>query len=120
SASGVDSNGNIGLGTTTPQAKFVVTDGNIGIGTWRADNKLTLVQPVDTVFGGIGVSNSALTGTGYVWEDSNNRFNLSSGSTGAGGLLINSSTLTLDASGNIGLGTNTPQDALIVTNGNVG
>ena len=28
--------GNIGVGTSTPQSKFVIVNGNVGIGTWTA------------------------------------------------------------------------------------
>lgn len=37
--------GNIGIGTTTPEAGFVVTNGNVGIGTWTTGGALN-------VFGG--------------------------------------------------------------------
>ena len=32
----ISGTGNVGIGTTTPQAGFVVTDGNVEIGTWTA------------------------------------------------------------------------------------
>jgi hypothetical protein len=35
-------NGNVGIGTTTPQGAFVVTNGNVGLGTWAPSSNLTL------------------------------------------------------------------------------
>ena len=37
-------NMNVGIGTSTPQAAFVVTNGNIGIGTWTASGGNLIVN----------------------------------------------------------------------------
>ena len=36
-------NGNVGIGTTTPQGGLVVTNGNVGIGTWVPTSLLSIV-----------------------------------------------------------------------------
>ncbi len=49
-------NGNVGIGTTTPQGGFVVTNGNVGIGTWAPRTMLD-------VSGSVSVGNASQVGT---------------------------------------------------------
>ena len=79
---------NVGIGTSTPQGGFVVTNGNVGIGTWTAANTLSIV-------GGMGIGPATYAN-------------------------ITAPTNGLIVSGNVGIGTTTPQTGLSVMNGNVG
>lgn len=62
----IDSSGNIGIGTTTPQGAFVVTNGNVGIGTFTADGGRLIVKGGNV---GIGTTTAPtalyVVGTGY-------------------------------------------------------
>ncbi len=107
--------GNVGLGTTTPQTGFV-SMGNVGLGTWTATTRL------DTD----GFRLSTSPAAGYV---------MVSDSTGIGTWMA-AGTLPVSSSGSsqwfttagvgigtydkVGIGTSTPQGSLVITNGNVG
>jgi len=51
---------NVGVGTSTPQSAFVVTNGNVGIGTWTATNSLIVRQ------GNVGIGTSTVPQSLYV------------------------------------------------------
>jgi len=54
--------GNVGIGTTTPQAAFVVTNGNVGIGTWTAAEGALVVKGSGNSYissGNLGIGSSA-------------------------------------------------------------
>ncbi len=137
---------NVGVGTTTPQGAFVVTNGNVGIGTWAPGAALdvfgTLRHIYISQFGNLGIGSIApnsildlkttgansdiitfnngyvgqLSGTGSLWIVNQN-------STAAGTLNFGTNNIQraiIDLNGNVGIGTSTPQTGLAVMNGNVG
>ncbi|MDO8675435.1 MAG: hypothetical protein Q7K71_04890, partial [Candidatus Omnitrophota bacterium] len=131
----IKSDGNVGIGTTTPQAQFVVSTGNVGIGTWVANNRFqVVVDDSQTTLGSVvamaGFKNTNTTnntasvfsfqstdsgGTnfggariGAVFTDH------TSGSTNAAFVVdtVNDSSLTekfrITDAGNVGIGTTVP------------
>ena len=56
----VNSLGNVGIGTTTPQDKLIVLSGNVGIGTWTASNSLIVRQ------GNVGIGTTTVPQSLYV------------------------------------------------------
>lgn len=60
-------NGNIGIGTTTAQGKFIAMGGNIGLGTWAPRTNIEMSGNV-----GIGTVNQATTGQFVVRNAQNN------------------------------------------------
>ena len=85
---------NIGSGQVYKDAS-----GNVGIGTTAPTNKLT-------VNGGIDFSGSAFSGSGTgIWQQATNKL---------GFVTAGSTRLTIDATGNVGIGTTTPTGKLDV------
>lgn len=128
--------GNVGIGTNTPQAALSITNGNVGIGTWTAaGGKLIIVSSGNVGIGSIwpgatvdvqGNMRVSGTTTGTVVPSSvevtgQAVFNTSSGNMGIGTTLTGGNTARLAVmGGNVGIGTITPQGAVVVTQGNMG
>ena len=130
--------GNIGVGTATPQAKFVVVSGNVGIGTWTADGGNLIVngtgnvgigsvwpgQKMD-VLGTIRTTGLTMSGqtpvAGYILTASDSAGDTTwTSASAAGGWTVVGNGVYETSGGNVGIGTSALQTALAITNGNVG
>ena len=130
-ANGLIVQGNVGIGTTTPQGGFVVTNGNIGIGTWTAAGGNLIVNGGGNV--GIGSAwpgqsfdvngNIRSVGTNELYFGSDNANGILNSAVTSGDMRILTNSLErmrISNAGNVGIGTTTPQGSFVVTNGNVG
>lgn len=97
--------GNFSITDGSTQRFIIDGNGRIGIGaTAPSFGKLQVHQTVDSSSGGITVLDSGGTFTGRFWTDGANAY-LYAGSTGQ-------RNLTISGTGNVGIGTNTPEDNL--------
>ena len=90
----------------------VYDDGtNVGIGTTDITRgKIEIKQGVNTINGGIGITNSGVAGSLRLWVDASNIARISSGGTEASNLVLNGEGI-----GNVGIGTTSPSEKLDVS-----
>jgi len=140
----IDNNGNLGIGTTlTTTSGMSIMNGNVGIGTWVPKGTLDVGSAGTICLGGTCDSSwpsgtiGGLT-TNYVTKAAtastltnsiifDNGTNVGVGSPNPGATLDVAGVISAGgsgnsyfSSGNLGVGTTTPQGAFVVTNGNVG
>jgi hypothetical protein len=133
----VVTSGNVGIGTWTPRGLFDVEgtvlgsyftvngSGNVGIGTWvpaapmQINYNNTGTIKFGTVTGQALVGGNA-AGNLHIDSTSNLYLDYYSGTNVYFGTGASSITGVWQSTGNVGIGTSTPQGALVVNNGNVG
>ena len=106
-----DTNNKAVTGDSSPN--FTV---NVGISSTSPGQKLDVQGTVRTI--GVNLSTSPVNG--YVLTSDASGNGAWAASAGGGGWTKSSSNVTTPGSNNVGIGTTSPQDALVVTNGNVG
>ena len=122
----INETGNVGVGTVLPLGRMQVstpstvpfiisTNGNVGIGTMAASGLLHLSG---SNAANIRLNNTAASGNTY--EIRSSIFNYSNSGFEIFNSTANRNELSIDNSGNVGIGTVTPLGALVVTRGNVG
>ncbi len=140
----VDSNGNVGIGTSVPVGGFIVMNGNAGIGTWKPSAKLQVVgSVVATSFVGDGSGLTGILASGWTDGGTNVYTSTTTDTVGIGTttasttleivkqgtsapLMVSGSAtgdgnfLIIASGGNVGVGTISPRSVLAVMNGNVG
>ena len=116
-------NGNVGIGTSTPDTKLHVWSGNAGsvtaptntIATFESGTAgfLTVLTPASSVSGITFVSPPGITTQGFIaYESTSGRMRLGAN---------NENRITIDGTGKIGIGTTVPVSKLhIISNGNSG
>ncbi|MDR6369180.1 hypothetical protein J2795_000583 [Chryseobacterium bernardetii] len=88
----VTSSGNVGIGTTTPNTKLTVSTADNSFGITHTNGTVSL----ETYIGG---------GSGYVGTTTSNTLNL---------MTNNSPKMTITPTGNVGVGTNTPDSSALL------
>jgi len=86
------------------QTQFIVnSSGNVGIGTTTPERRLDVIQAADEYQGGFSVANAAKSGRLNLWVDSLNRSRIDSGDSAEGIIALNAA-----GNGNVGIGTSAP------------
>jgi hypothetical protein len=115
-------------GNGAASGNVLVTNG-IGVGTWMPANTLTTSsQWITTNVNDVYLPNNGNVGIGTSSTNGGAAFTVMNGNVGIGTWApatlfqvnkLSASPFAITASGNVGIGTVTPQGALVVTNGNV-
>ena len=101
----VDSGDDLHLQTDSTDRLTILNAGNVGIGTTSPLSKLNVTQSADGFEAGVSITKSGVSrGTIYL-ETSSNTLNISRGST---------DSISIDSSGNVGIGTTSPDESLDV------
>jgi len=111
--------GNVGIGTTAPTQLLHVA-GNLPSGTTRARIENSGNSLIQVQSGASKIASTAFS-NGVVWEagsDTDQKFKIA-GPNGDVALLSTNTRLTIDSSGNVGIGTTSPTSKLQVSAGDV-
>ncbi|MBI4276733.1 hypothetical protein HY629_02745, partial [Candidatus Uhrbacteria bacterium] len=103
----IDTSGNVGIGTTAPLGKLHIKDGGYRQGIILQRSGTT----VDRFYGYIGDGTNSTIADEIYLDANNTNFHFRQGSTGT------TETVTFLNSGNVGIGTTTPQGLLAVEQG---
>jgi len=103
----IDSSGNVGIGTSSPQAKLEVKGGT---GVASTGGTLVVRQDGDAYSDGIALTSSNST-SHRIWKDSSGKLNIGPSTV--------PSALVQDLSGNVGIGTDSPDAKLHVQGGDI-
>jgi hypothetical protein len=131
--------GNVGLGTTNPRGGLVVLNGNLGVGTTNPVERLevnggayvhtqgggaiNLLQLENTAGGGNGTFLAFYNTGNLTSQVGGYDGQFTAGTVVAGPVSLKTNDIvrmTIDSTGNVGVGTTGPVGALTVMNGNVG
>ncbi|MBU2460550.1 hypothetical protein KKG44_05555 [Patescibacteria group bacterium] len=137
----INSSGNVGIGTTGPQATLHIIGSEL-IGSYNAGianaGKLQVNQSADTSSGGIALANTVGNDTSRIWIDGLNGLKIWAGGAGTSPLLLYSGDFTLNQNsivpftsvssgavvntlylkqGNVGIGTTGPGEKLDIAGG---
>ncbi|WP_408097050.1 tail fiber domain-containing protein [Peredibacter sp. HCB2-198] len=85
-------------GSTIPERMRIDSNGNVGIGLTVPDSKLHVLQTVDSVAGGMRISNTANTATAAFYVDTNDQTHLGGATASPDAIIIK------NVNGNVGLG----------------
>jgi len=115
--------GNIGVGTSTPQGKFVVIGGNVGIGSLAPVQLLDVagtVRASSFIGSGSLLTNLPANTPQWTLTNTNDVYETNGGNVGIGTTFTNAGAALSVMNGNVGIGTWAPVGKLIVLGGNVG
>ena len=98
----IDSSGNVGIGTSSPSTTLNVTGTAAQAGIFQSNQSATTVSVLDTDGDGLNISGGSTYGHRI---HTNNTENLELG-------VNNSTKLLIDSSGNVGIGTTSPDNTL--------
>lgn len=109
----IDSNGNVGINTVSPQGALIVTNGNVGLGSLAPGQQLDVTGTVRTT--GLTLTGNGAA-SGYVLTSSDGAGDATWSNPGSvsGWTISGNNIYETNLTGNVGIGTTIPPDNLYV------